>query len=118
MTNTPSSLSEQRLEKIRTGQKFVLYGCLIGCTYSFLLKGHVPDFAEILITLPAWASIVFGGCRLVVGLYTETSKRVLGFALMVCSFGVVALAIAVRSSRVLKENGYKVGLLGAGPKVN
>ena len=116
MTNAPSGLSERSLEKIRTGQKFVIYAVLINVVVGFLLSRFLPKVVFNLIGLASFVLFLVGSFRLVVGLYAETTKRVLWAALIVCSFGLVALILAVRSSRVLKENGYKVGVLGAEPK--
>lgn len=120
---THTAAERERLEKVRTGQRLVIWSILLyfGMGALSALSGSDPALASllgllILVMVVAMFIMSFMGLfRMWSGLDTPMVYRVLMFLFMFVP--LIGLLILVRSSaqatKMLKENGYRVGLLGA-----
>jgi hypothetical protein len=122
-TKTHTAVERERLEKVRTGQRLVIWSILLyfGMGALSILSGNAPALANLLdLLIVAMLVAMFvmsfmGMFRMWSGLGTPLIYRVVMFLLMLVP--LIGLLILVRSSakatKTLKENGYRVGLLGA-----
>jgi hypothetical protein len=103
----------QRIEKVASGQKLIIYAILV----NFLTIGLVAVFGDIagLVAIVAIVMSFVGMFRLAGGLGYSTAAKVLLVVLLVVPLvGVITLLVLnSRATKALREAGYKVGLLGA-----
>jgi hypothetical protein len=101
------------IERVMSGQKLVIYSVLANLG-AVLLQGFLgaPGF---LITLAALAFSLYGVLRLAGGLGMRLASKVLLAMLMFLPLInlITLLVVNARATRVLRDAGYKVGLLGA-----
>lgn len=122
-TGTHTAAERERLEKVRTGQRLVIWSILLyfGMGALSALSGSDPGMASLLgLLIVAMVVAMFvmsfmGLFRMWSGLDTPMIYRVLMLVFMFVP--LIGLLILVRSSsqatKMLQQNGYRVGLLGA-----
>jgi hypothetical protein len=121
MTMQSTTPEELNLEKIRSGQKFVAYTILINIIYLVMLFSARPN-SNIMALFTLFALLVnllfgvTGLLRLCIGLGHDTFSGIL----LVIAFYVISILglpilffLNARATKILKSEGFKVGLLGA-----
>lgn len=126
-TTTLSREDARKLEQVRTGQRLVIWAILLyfGIAALSAVSSQKPDplvmivigGMMVLAMLTMLVLSVMGMFRIWAGLNTHIVIRILLFVLMFVP--LAGLLILVRTSsnatKRLRENGYRVGLLGAAP---
>jgi small-conductance mechanosensitive channel len=117
----------ERLEKVRTGQRLVIWAILlyfgvsalaaIGSGTSSVVVSAIVGLLTLCGLLAIFVMSLMGLFRIWSGLQTSIVARVLLlFLLLIPLIGLLTLiAINSRATKFLRDNGYRVGLLGASP---
>ena len=107
----------EKSEKIRSGQKLIIYGILLYFC-GILLQFVIGPFAAILL-IGTFALGIIGIIKLSNGFGYGVLSTVLVLIIMIIPVVglIVLLIINSRATKYLTKNGYKVGLLGAN-KIN
>ena len=129
MENSSLSFTSESLENVRKGQRFMLFGLVANLVMSGL--GQLLDLSEpVPLGMALLAMGVLAGALGVIGFcILGIWKVVRGLSLSIfwVIFGglamfipllnlIVLLSLSGKASKVLKEYGYEVGLLGAAKK--
>lgn len=113
-----------RLEKVRTGQRLVIWAMVLYFAMGALWLLPLGLFSLRVIALPAMAEMfvvivqsLLGVVRMWSGFETPIAYRIIMAALLfVPMVGLLILAgSSARATKSLRQHGYRVGLLGAGP---
>lgn len=113
-----------RLEKVRTGQRLVIWAMLLYFALGALSLLPLSVSLMRLLVLPAMVAVLVmivqsfvGLFRIWSGLGTPMAFRIiLGVLLFVPLIGLLILASSsARATKQLRQHGYRVGLLGARP---
>lgn len=117
--NMPPPLpDENTLEKLRSGQRLIIAGILLNIVTAPLRMGQ-PDNAVLaiggLLGLAAIVLSIIGLLRMGSGLGIHLAWRIVLCVLMIVPLInlITLLLVNVRATRRLRDNGFKVGLLGA-----
>jgi hypothetical protein len=107
----------EKSEKVRSGQKLIIYGILLYFS-GILLQFVIGPFAAILF-IGTFALGIIGIIKLSNGFGYSVLSTVLVLIIMIIPVVglIVLLIINSRATKYLTKNGYKVGLLGAN-KIN
>ncbi len=113
-----------RLEKVRTGQRLVIWAMLLYFSLGALSLLPLSLSSMRLLLLPAMVAVLVMIVQSFVGLFRIWSglgmpmafRIILGVLLFVPLIGLLILATSsARATKHLRQHGYRVGLLGAGP---
>lgn len=101
------------LEQVRTGQRFVIFALLANLLVAGLRVG-TPGISMVL-GLFAMAVSIVGVVRMTSGLRYGTAAKIACVVFQLVPFVnlLVLVSLNVRATKVLREAGYTVGLLGA-----
>jgi len=101
------------IEKVAAGQKIIIYG-ILAYFLAIVLQFTLGPIAGLLGLATIVLGII-GIVRIGSGLgYSTVSKFLLALSFFIPLVGlIVLLMVNARATKALKENGYKVGLLGA-----
>ena len=104
------------IERVATGQKLVIWAILVNITATALQVAVNPLFG--LLGLVALVMSVFGVIKLSSGLGSALWARLIYVLLMILPLVnlITLLILNGRATKVLRANGYKVGLMGASKK--
>lgn len=106
----------ERLSLAAKGQKIVIYSILLNFVLRALAQAHaVPDLAILVLTVCVGIYSLVGVVKICSGLGRSQNQKIL---FMVLSFFplinlVILVYLSVKTTRILKEAGWSVGLLGA-----
>ena len=122
--NAPSLLDANQIESVRSGQKIVIWAILLNIALYLAqiltMKGDNPLFGLIIIVVGLFTFVlsIVGVVKMGSGLGYHIALRVLLAVLLIvpCVSLIVLLVLSVKSTKVLKDHGYTVGLLGAEKK--
>jgi hypothetical protein len=110
-----NELSEKEisLEKVASGQKFIIYA-ILGNFLTMFIQAYFGDIA-IIVALIVLIVGITGVVKLVSGFGSHIAIKVL---LVICMFIplinlITLLILSTRATKALKAGGYNVGLLGA-----
>jgi hypothetical protein len=105
------------VEKIRSGQKYLLYAILLNIGTT-VLAFFIPEGVAMLLDFFALGVSILGLATLLQGFRTPIWKRVLLFISMLLPLInlIVLLVLNGRATRELRAAGYHVGLMGASAK--
>ncbi|NRA40197.1 MAG: hypothetical protein HRU15_18775 [Planctomycetes bacterium] len=105
--------NEYNIEKVRSGQKLILYSILV-YFLAIVLQIAIGPIAGLLMLVTFILGLI-GTIRLTRGLnYSVILTILLVIVMMIPLIGLlVLLSLNGRATKILKESGYKVGLLGA-----
>jgi len=103
----------ETITKVASGQKLIIYAILV----NFLTVGLCALIGDIggLLGIVVIVMSLVGMFRLASGLGYSTGKKIMFvILLLVPLIGLITLLVLnSRATKVLREGGYKVGLLGA-----
>ncbi|MFN0164040.1 MAG: hypothetical protein ACKVQQ_22630 [Burkholderiales bacterium] len=105
--------SAERLEKLASGQKLVIWGIILSIG-SLALQFAIGPFAFVL-GIVSFIMSVIGVLRLANGFGYGTGRKIvyiIGLFIPLLSL-VMLIVLSVRATRHLREGGYTVGLFGA-----
>lgn len=111
----------EHIDKVRTGQRLLLLAILLNfCSIPLRFVGDSPIFLLIsgLAALIALVVAIIGILRMGAGLGLKVAGLILLCLLMLFPLInlVTLLVVNSKATKVLRENGYTVGLLGANEK--
>ena len=107
---------EERLSLAAKGQKIVIYSILMNFVLRALDQGHaIPAFAILVLSLCVGAYSLLGVVKICSGLDRSQNQKIL---FMVLAFfpliNLVSLVyLSFKTTRMLRDAGWSVGLLGA-----
>ncbi|WP_411825430.1 hypothetical protein [Luteolibacter sp. AS25] len=111
----------ESIEKVRTGQKFIIYGILLNIAVIPLnLMSESQPLLGVIALISGLASLVLaviGIIRMSAGLSYGVGFRLLFCALIIIPLiGLITMAVLNgKATKFLRDSGHKVGLLGARP---
>jgi hypothetical protein len=107
---------DERLSLAAKGQKIVIYSILMNFVLRAASQSHaIPDFAILVLSLCVGVYSLLGVVKICSGLNRSQNQKIL---FMVLSFFpllniVILVYLSVKTTRMLREAGWSVGLLGA-----
>jgi len=101
------------IERVASGQKLVIYAILINIIATILQIAINPLFG--LLGLVSLVMSIIGIIKLATGLGSSLIAKIIYIVLMIIPLInlITLLILNSRATKVLRANGYKVGLMGA-----
>jgi len=107
---------DERLSLAAKGQKIVIYSIIMNFVLRAAGQTHaIPDFAILVLSLCVGVYSLLGVVKICSGLNRSQNQKIL---FMVLSFFpllniIILVYLSVKTTRMLREAGWSVGLLGA-----
>ena len=103
----------ENIEKVASGQKLIIYAILIAILAAVLQIAVHPAF--VILSLATTVLSIIGLVKLSSGLGKSTGMIVVLAVLMIIPMVSIITLLVLNSQaiKVLKDSGYKVGLMGA-----
>lgn len=110
-----------QLKDIQTGQRLVIYAILLNLVVVLLIQalskqqGMEIFLLAIPVMLASTGVSLFGIYKLTAGLGYEPGMRILfcGLMMIPCVCTIILVSVNVKATKVLRDHGFKMGLLGA-----